>query len=100
MAELVDALGSGSSGGFPVRVRVSPSAPQIINTKSAVSILRFFIAQSPAVVSLQSEGEHDLSNAVYNTSMFFKVRTLQWLLLADSRQCGSNHIGKADIAHG
>ena len=41
VAELVDALGSGSSGGFPVRVRVSPSAPQIINTKSAVSILRF-----------------------------------------------------------
>ena len=28
VAELVDALGSGSSGGFPVGVRVSPSAPQ------------------------------------------------------------------------
>ena len=27
MAELVDALGSGSSGSIPVRVRVSPSAP-------------------------------------------------------------------------
>ena len=27
VAELVDALGSGSSGGFPVRVQVSPSAP-------------------------------------------------------------------------
>ena len=42
VAELVDALGSGSSGSIPVGVRVSPSAPQIINTKSAVSILRFF----------------------------------------------------------
>ena len=27
VAELVDALGSGSSGRMPVRVRVSPSAP-------------------------------------------------------------------------
>ncbi len=27
VAELVDALGSGSSGGDPVGVRVSPSAP-------------------------------------------------------------------------
>ena len=31
VAELVDALGSGSSGGSPVRVRVSPSAPQLFN---------------------------------------------------------------------
>ena len=30
VAELVDALGSGSSGGFPVGVRVSPSAPCFI----------------------------------------------------------------------
>jgi hypothetical protein len=29
VAELVDALGSGSSGGSPVGVRVSPSAPRI-----------------------------------------------------------------------
>ena len=29
VAELVDALGSGSSRGFPVGVRVSPSAPAI-----------------------------------------------------------------------
>ena len=28
VAELVDALGSGSSGRMPVRVRLSPSAPQ------------------------------------------------------------------------
>ena len=28
VAELVDALGSGSSGGYPVGVRVSPSAPE------------------------------------------------------------------------
>ena len=30
VAELVDALGSGSSRGFPVEVRVLSSAPQII----------------------------------------------------------------------
>ncbi len=29
VAELVDALGSGSSGRMPVRVRVSPSAPKL-----------------------------------------------------------------------
>ena len=29
VAELVDALGSGSSWGFPVGVRVSPSAPRL-----------------------------------------------------------------------
>ena len=32
VAELVDALGSGSSRGFPVGVRVSPSAPLIFLT--------------------------------------------------------------------
>ena len=30
VAELVDALGSGSSGRTPVRVRVSPSAPFLV----------------------------------------------------------------------
>ena len=34
VAELVDALGSGSSGGSPVGVRVPPSAP--INKRAAV----------------------------------------------------------------
>ncbi len=31
VAELVDALGSGSSVGFHVRVRVSPSAPLLLD---------------------------------------------------------------------
>ena len=44
VAELVDALGSGSSPGFRVGVRVSPSAPLIINIKSTVAMLCFFMS--------------------------------------------------------
>ena len=53
--------------------RISPSAPQIINTKSAVSILRFFVAQAPPAVARQSEGGYDLCNSPCNASMSFKL---------------------------
>ena len=43
VAELVDALGSGSSGCMAVGVRVSPSAPQNVTIESAISILRFSV---------------------------------------------------------
>ena len=45
VAELVDALGSGSSGGFPVGVRVSPSAPFLPNNFSYLPSIRgrFFL---------------------------------------------------------
>ena len=46
VAELVDALGSGSSGGFPVRVRVSPSAPH------SISIYRNSLHKSPKILAL------------------------------------------------
>ena len=41
VAELVDALGSGSSGCISVGVRVSPSAPK--TTKPAVFTAGFFV---------------------------------------------------------
>ncbi len=43
VAELVDALGSGSSGGFPVEVQVLSSAPKNVTIESAISILRFSV---------------------------------------------------------
>ena len=44
MAELVDALGSGSSEGFLVRVRISPSAP--LNKQASVIVEAFLFASS------------------------------------------------------
>ena len=56
-------LGSGSSERTLVGVRVSPSAPSIINTKSANSILRFFysiglfiVRHLPAITSTRFNG--------------------------------------------
>jgi hypothetical protein len=36
VAELVDALGSGSSWGFPVKVRVFSSAPNLNRSRAAI----------------------------------------------------------------
>ena len=41
VAELVDALGSGSSPGIRVGVRVSPSAPQSNNSLQLVKVAGF-----------------------------------------------------------
>ena len=44
MAELVDALGSGSSGRMPVRVRVPPSAPESIQGLLLIIEKAFFVS--------------------------------------------------------
>jgi hypothetical protein len=51
VAELVDALGSGSSGGISVRVRVSPSAPVKISRAAILFRLQPFLR-----ISLHSHG--------------------------------------------
>ena len=43
MAELVDALGSGSSGCMPVRVRIPPSAPEDIEGDLVMCQIPFFV---------------------------------------------------------
>ena len=45
MAELVDALGSGSSGRRPVGVRVPPSAPQELQEVSSFQTNLFFLSK-------------------------------------------------------
>ncbi len=48
VAELVDALGSGSSGRMPVEVRVFSSAPSLIIARNLYKITGFFLAHSMA----------------------------------------------------
>lgn len=50
VAELVDALDSGSSGGNPVEVRFLSSAPSLKNGSSVLPVSRFAFRASPSVV--------------------------------------------------
>ena len=51
VAELVDALGSGSSGGISVGVRVSPSAPSIKNWPQSQEVAAFRQYSSPKLTA-------------------------------------------------
>ena len=53
MAELVDALGSGSSRGFPVGVRVSPSAPHPIYNLHLIGQVFLFIVVPVLLLTLK-----------------------------------------------
>ena len=67
VAELVDALGSGSSGHTPVRVRVSPSAPQLKQLVTHFGSLfegHFFVLGKHFAKTPQS-GQQRSTNLIY-----------------------------------
>ena len=57
VAELVDALGSGSSVGFHVGVRISPSAPKIIKScnPNGLQLLYLLVAKKLQKILLKGQ---------------------------------------------
>jgi hypothetical protein len=96
VAELVDALGSGSSGGFPVRVRVSPSAPQLssiyhnsLHKSPKILTLTEYILKKAKKYSLHGEAVRFLFN-------FFPAWLTFWLTLSKNSSVRSIASEKSD----